>query len=82
MDGFQPLNRAVGASFGFQIGHLAAHHAHRARSLGQDLDTTYGGWCRVRVFGHNLERQCQQGIAGQNRGGLIKGLVASGTAST
>jgi hypothetical protein len=65
------------AGLGLQVQHLPAHHAGvtgGARQL-QHQFGPHRGLGMGRGIAHDLEGQRQQPVAGQDRGGLVEGLV-------
>ena len=72
------------ARFGFEIERLSADHAAQTGGARQQQHQI-GAHGRVRMgrrVGEHVKRIGQQAVAGQDRGGFIKGLVAGRTSPT
>ena len=66
----------LGAPLGLEVGHLAGHHPARAGRLGQDPHAPQRRRRRPDLARHDLERQRQEPVAGQDRRRLVERLVA------
>ncbi len=83
--GLQPQNDRLGQTLArrLTVKHLPARHASPARMACQtEHERTSDSRVRMgRGMGEDFEGQCQQGIAGQDRGGLVKGLMNGRTSA-
>ena len=75
MDVLQDLHAPDGV-LGLQVGHLPGDHARRPRRPGQLADQLHRQRRIVHPVGEDLEGERQEAVARQNRGRLVKGLVA------
>jgi hypothetical protein len=81
VDVFEGFDTA-GGILRFEVGDLSGDHPRRTGGLRQLADQGHGGARIVDPLGKQLERQRQQCVAGEDRGGFVERLVAGRTTPT